>query len=61
MEWYQHNQAEGWRSQEILLHSGIHLSLWSCSFNNFFSHETAVKKSLFLGWDMFWKGLLRVK
>lgn len=47
MEWYQHNQAEGWRSQEILLSSGIHLSLWSCSFNNSFSHETVVEKPIF--------------
>lgn len=47
MKWYHQNQAEGWKSQEVLLQSGIHLSKWSCSFNNAFSHETTVVKPIF--------------
>lgn len=47
MEWCQHNQAKGWRSREILLQSGIHLSLWSCSFDDFFSHRTSVEIPVF--------------
>lgn len=47
MEWYHHNQTEGWKSQEILLQSGVEILLWSCSFHHFFSHETRVEKPTF--------------
>lgn len=47
MSWYQHNQTDGWKSNDIVLQSGIELSLWSCSFHNTFCHRTTVERPVF--------------
>lgn len=47
MKWYQHNQAEEWKSNDIVFQSGIQLSLYSCSFHNTFCHRTTVERPVF--------------